>query len=93
MKQDKGLSDDDKPRRIRPTTFFNRGLECVCDRGSFRKRSQKRFDCERSHQGKSFALRRSAHVEPDWVAPSDAVGKAFRGSAMEAPVDALPQPG
>ena len=34
-----------------------------------------------------------AHVEPDWVAPSDAVGKAFRGSAMEAPVDALPQPG
>ena len=35
-----------------------KGLECVCDRGSFRKRSLKRFDCERSPQGKSFALPR-----------------------------------
>ena len=39
--------------------IFNRGLECVCDRGSCRKRSLKQFDCERSPQGKSFALPRS----------------------------------
>ena len=63
-----------------------KGLECVCDRGSFRKRSLERFDCERSPQANPLLFHAVAHVEPDRVAPSNAVGKHFVAAPWKPPL-------